>query len=418
MAKTGSGIEIRPNSIRMKFILNGVTVKPTFTLNGAPLDPTLARNRKHAEAMAIKIRQRVAAGNFKWADFFPDSPQAKAEAVVPLTFGQAAAVWVKSKGDICPATWDQYNNGVKLWGRIIGNDANIDELTYQRLAALIGEHKWASPKSKKNYLIPLRGVFDFHYAGQRAAANPMAGIRNPKNAVKKQPDPLTPQERTLILADMDKHYDPRIVAYFKFAFFTGMRPQEMIALQWGDVDLVSNTVRIRRVRTFRGSEREGSKTHAERDVDLMPGALQALKMMERYTLLKRDDDGESVDIFENPVTGLPFHDERSQREHYWYPCLARLRMRKRRPYCTRHTYASTALGAGVAPGYIAHQMGHANTKMLHEVYARWIVGADQNSARDMMAALSAEAIQPVNQMGNGYAVQPGETRSGHLRAVE
>lgn len=55
-------------------------------------------------------------------------------------------------------------------------------------------------------------------------------------------------------------------------WWSGMRPEEMIALRWSDNDLASGVARIQRVRTFQGSEREGSKTHAERDVDLVGAA--------------------------------------------------------------------------------------------------------------------------------------------------
>jgi len=208
----------------------------------------------------------------------------------------------------------------------------------------------------------------------------MPGIRNLK-VVKKLPDPLTAPERDAVLAQMEKHYDPRIVAYFRFAFYTGLRPEELIALRWEDVDEASGIVRVQRVRTFRGAERDGSKTHAERDVELVPEALTALKAMKPYTAMKRDDEGEPVDIFENPVTGRHWHDERSQRDHYWKPTLKRLKIRARRCYATRHTFATVALMGGVNPAYIAAQLGHASPKTTFDKYARWINGADAGSAR-------------------------------------
>lgn len=44
-------------------------------------------------------------------------------------------------------------------------------------------------------------------------------------------------------------------------FFTGLRPEEAIAVRWSDVDLRTETIRIQRVRTFKGSERKGTKTN-------------------------------------------------------------------------------------------------------------------------------------------------------------
>jgi integrase len=92
------------------------------------------------------------------------------------------------------------------------------------------------------------------------------------------------------------------------------------------------------------------------------------------------------EIFENPVTHKPWHDDRSQRDHYWQPALKRLGIRMRRPYQTRHTYATTALMAGVNPSYISRQMGHRSPKMLFSVYAKWIDTADRGREKAKMEA--------------------------------
>lgn len=101
--------------------------------------------------------------------------------------------------------------------------------------------------------------------------------------------------------------------------------------------------------------------------------------------MKRSEDGESsAEIFNNPVTGKAWHDERSQRDHYWKPALKRQGIRIRWAYQTRHTYATTALMCGVDPAYIARQMGHANAKMLFTVYAKWIDAADRGREKAKM----------------------------------
>jgi integrase len=213
----------------------------------------------------------------------------------------------------------------------------------------------------------------------------MIGIQNLKT-VKKLPDPLSAAERDLILVDMRERYDIRIYTYFLFMFYTGMRPEEAIALRWGDWDQNDQTIRIQRVRTFKGSERDGSKTGAVRDVDLVPQAIEALKIMAPFTKMK------CADIFENPRTATPWHDERSQRLYYWHPTLKRLGIRERRCYATRATYATVALMSGkVNPAYISGQLGHTDAKMLFEKYAKWVNGADKGVQRRAMDA----AMMPV-----------------------
>jgi hypothetical protein len=61
---------------------------------------------------------------------------------------------------------------------------------------------------------------------------------------------------------------------------------------------------------------------------------------------------------ENPNTGEPWHDERSQRDTFWAPTLKGLGIRSRRAYATLATYRSAALAARVPPGDVVQQAGH------------------------------------------------------------
>jgi integrase len=379
------GVEVRPTSIRLFFVdANGEHCRETLKVAGKPLKPTAA-NIAHARRVADRIRRDVELGTFNLAEHFPHSKRA-AEARA-LSFGALADNWLDSKGHLADATRNQYQNAIAFWKELLGEGSPIERFTHDYLAKKIGSYPWASAKLRNNYLIALRGAVGLHFHGRRALDNPMGGITN-QRTVKRLPDPLTLEERDMILADMSIHYDPRVCAYFTFAFFTGMRPEELIALRWEDIDWRSAVARVERVRTFKGSERDGTKTGTGRDVDLVPPAIAALKVMKAYTFLKRDDDDREVDIFENPFTGRAWHDERSQRDHYWTPTLKRLGIRHRRAYCTRHTYCTAALMAGIKPAYIASQAGHS-VKMLLDTYARWIPGADAGSEKQRLALAMA-----------------------------
>lgn len=194
------------------------------------------------------------------------------------------------------------------------------------------------------------------------------------------PDPLSIGEMERIMGEMSERYDPRVHAYFEFAFLTGMRPEELIALRWGDVDWNHETVRVERART--AGEEKALKTYNARDVDLVARAVAALQTMKPWAFM----GGQDAAIFQNPETNRAWHDELSQCDHYWAPILRRLGIRRRRAYQTRHTYAANALAAGVNPAYIARQMGHKNAKMLFSVYAKWIDGADRGREKAKLEA--------------------------------
>ncbi|GAK83167.1 phage integrase [Vibrio ponticus] len=85
---------------------------------------------------------------------------------------------------------------------------------------------------------------------------------------------------------------------------------------------------------------------------------------------QRNVTGEGEFVFCNSK-GNPF-DKRNIRERIWKPALVKLGMSYRRPYETRHTAATLWLAAGESPEWIAKQMGHTTTKMLFEVYSRFI----------------------------------------------
>ena len=371
--RKGSGIEIRESAIRVSFTWRGMRCRET--LNMKPTAP----NIKFAERMVNDIKRRIELGNFVYGEFFPESPNAEKLEVPVRTFKQMCDMWLLTKGRLAAATLSQYDNALKFWQQKFGADIGIETLTYGKVAAVVGSQPWPSAKLCNNYLIPLRGVFTLAGREMNDLVNPMQGIENGKHQ-KAVPDPLTTDEMEWILRHMAEHYDPRIVNYFEFAFMTGMRPEELIALRWGDIDWNHGTIRVERARTFKG-QLKSLKTSEIRDVDLVERAIAVLNEQKRFTYLKTED------IFENPVTGAPWHDDRSQRDHYWKPTLKRLGIRARRAYQTRHTYATTALMAGVNPTYISRQMGHANAKMLFTVYAKWIDSADRGREKAKMEAV-------------------------------
>lgn len=388
MGRKGYGIEMRDASIRITFQLDGIEYRERITIDGKPLAPTVA-NKKVAERMARDIRDDIRLGLFTWAKWFPDSPRAKAAATDEAdTLGALLDLFIKSCGTLKPSTRDQYETAARFWKRLLGEHTKVKKLTHKKLKAELGGYPWPSAKTHNNYLIVLRGALALEYNGPASVNNPLIGIENMKQ-MKRLPDPFTVAERDTILADMAEHYDERVHAYFVWQFYTGMRPEETIALRWSDVDFKAQTVKVRRVRTFRGSESDDTKTFVEREVDLMPPALAALHTMKPHTFMGRADRGKdedtAQDIFQNPITGRPWHDERAQRDTYFRPCLKRLGIRWRRAYNARHTFATAALMAGVAPGYVAHQLGHS-PKMLHDKYAKWIPGNDGGAAREMLRA--------------------------------
>lgn len=378
--RQGSGVDAPGTHIRVRFTWNARQY--CETLDKKPTPP----NIKYAERLTRDIKERITAGSFRYADFFPDSPHARQGVSASGTLKDLGELWLKTKGRKAAATRSQYANALKFWYKQLGADKPMRTFSHGELSAFIGAHPWKGPRLCNNYLIALRGAFWLAKKDKHIADNPMEGILNMEKPTK-LPDPLSGDEAEKILLYMLEHYHEQVFNYFEFAFQTGMRPEEIIALRYSDIDWSRKTARVERARTFRGTVKD-VKNHEERDVDLSPRALATLTRQKKFTRLGAETK-ESDDIFHNPVTGKPWHDERSQREHYWNPALLRSGVRRRRAYATRHTYATRLIMAGFKPPYVAAQMGHT-VAVLFSTYFKWINDADKGEqAEKLGAALGA-----------------------------
>lgn len=90
--------------------------------------------------------------------------------------------------------------------------------------------------------------------------------------------------------------------------------------------------------------------------------------------------------------GQPWTDERAYRRSFWEPTLKRLGIRYRRPYNTRHTYATMMLMAGMTPAFCAKQLGHS-IEMFLATYSKWLDGQQNDlEMRRLEAAIGAHPL--------------------------
>lgn len=393
--RKGSGVEVRGDSMRVTFTLaSGERCRETLDEKATP------PNLKYAERLVREIKAKIESGAFVYATYFPKSPRAEVTTANTLrTFGPR---WLEAKGgEVGNNTRTQYLNAFNVWcefadpdlfdGRPLG-DIPFVEIHETDLKALIAMREWPSARLKNNYLIPLRGIFESACA-KLGIPNPMAEVKNARRQ-KKRPDPFNAQQADQILSYMARTFDPRVWAYFNWQFATGMRPQETIALPRDNLD--GRAAHVEVVRTG-GENKDHTKTHFSRIVELNDRAMQSVEIMAHYWR-----DGDHGLVFERPEwrpgskggkpqASGPWNDARSQNDTYWKPTLKALGIRYRAPYKTRHTYATIGLMNRVAAAWLADQLGH-DVKEFFATYARWINGA-ANSAemQKMNAAMPANS---------------------------
>jgi integrase len=183
-----------------------------------------------------------------------------------------------------------------------------------------------------------------------------------------------------------EHYDPQVGHYFVFMFETGLRPSEAIALEWGDVDFGSRTIRISRAIVAHAEK--GTKTDRARNVDLTEKALQTLIAQKQYSFFSQDQK-----IFQNPNTGHGWASSKRQSELYWRPALKALGIRHRPAYNCRHSFACWQLTDGLPVGYVAQQLGHSSITTTLQHYGKWMQSSNSEmlERRNHLAKKKAEA---------------------------
>lgn len=356
----------------MTFTYRGVRCRETVRITPTPA------NVRHVDRWRATILHEIALGTFDYAKHFPESQkvrQFKPGAATTLT--TALESWLSAaRKTTAFSTWQDYANTVRNHLVPSLGALRLTEATTGLIKDWMGTLD-CGPKRTNNMLIPLRGVFADAYADGLIERDPMARIRNLRRTRAPEPDPFSPSEIMAIL----EHCDGQVRHYWQFAFATGLRTGEQIALQWGDVDWLSGFVRIRRS-VVRGQARDGTKTESGvRDVKLLPMALAALQAQKPHTFLA---DGA---IFHNPRHSAPWTGPKALSKGAWAVVLRRAKVRYRNLYQTRHTYASTLLTAGEDPMWVAQQMGHKDWGMIRKIYGRWIPELRPEAGNKAAAAL-------------------------------
>lgn len=370
------GVVAREASIRIWFMLRGKRQWETLSM------PPTPANMKHASRLREEVRQRIALGAFDYRQFFPDSKTAKEiddeeAADGGPTFREQAEKWLNAVGgELASSTLYGYRKMLRSHVYPVIGDMKIKEIVYSDLAKLLSDVEWGSMKSRNNTATVIRRPFDLAYVDGVIDKNPADRLRNVK-AQKEPPDPFSLDEVNRIIAAMLDR-DPAYANYFEFAFFTGMRTSELLALRWSDIDWNLGVARVSRAKV--DGEEKGTKTARARDIELNSRAIAALNRQKLLSYLAGDE------VFINPNTGKGIA-KLNIVHPPWRRAAKATGIRYRNPYQTRHTFATLNLMAGANPMWVSRQMGHTSMKMLLEVYSRWIDMADRSREKSKLESV-------------------------------
>ncbi|AVG17071.1 site-specific integrase [Chromobacterium vaccinii] len=357
---------VRPASkstIEIDFYYAGERCKERIKLQPTPAN--MKRAAQHRAAILLAIDQ----GTFDYATTFPNSKRANALARAVTSKMLACdyiVAWLEKKAlTIKSSTMSGYRKIVygHLIG-ILGNDVLAD-LNRGGIREKL-EKTNCSNKTLANIQSVLRTALNDALEDGLIQSNPVADWTYRKLEPPKMDDdidPFTSEEQTRIL----NACEGQARNFIQFAFWTGLRTSELVALDWSDVDWKRRVIRVNKARTQKAVSAEDTKTRAgRREVKLLAPALSALLDQKQFTYTQW------AEIFQNPNTGERWTGDQPIRKTMWQHALKRAKVRYRYPYQTRHTYASMMLSAGEHPMWVAKQMGHADWGMIRRTYGRWI----------------------------------------------
>lgn len=391
-------IRVRPdsNALYFDFRYRGQRCREQTTLSDT------AANRARLNTVLRKIEKEIKEGSFSYRSYFPASskgdlfesprPQVTEPTVAEI---QAAAVQAVAtmRGTHTPVAvpvgthplfpefadrwyagkeveW-MYSTQVKVSdilrkhlvprfkGRRVGDISKEDILNFRtHLAKDSRDGKGLSPARINGILNILHQILE-DAADRYKFTTPFHGIK-PLRVKKTDVDPLSLTEVTKFLGAVPTAHRP----YYKVAIFTALRPSEQNGLTWANIDFERMQILVRKAYVY--GKMDVPKTDgSERTIDMSSLVADALREQKALT---KDIDSDYVFCQNN---GEPIN-YRNMANRVWHPTLKATKLRRRKPYQTRHTAATLWLAAGESPEWIARQMGHTSTKMLFGIYSRFI----------------------------------------------
>ncbi|MGH3011143.1 MAG: tyrosine-type recombinase/integrase [Gaiellaceae bacterium] len=226
---------------------------------------------------------------------------------------------------------------------------------------------WRStlPALSAHYIFrTFRQVLEYAVAMGVLDANPASRIRNSRAAGERR-EMLgfeTWEQVDAIAAEMD----PRFAAIPVVLVGTGLRPEELFALERRDVDLEAGVLSVERVYTQRVLKEPKKSSRQRRRVPLRARVCDALR-----SLPPRLD---TPLLF--PAARGGYIDLEKFRYRQWTPALRAAGIEHRRVYDSRHTFASWAIAGGVQLFYLAHIMG-TSVSMIDHTYGHLLPDSEE-----------------------------------------
>lgn len=266
-----------------------------------------------------------------------------------------------------------FNNHIKVhFGKHILNQITPLELELWQQNLL----KRYKPSTVTKYRSILFSMFDKALQNDLIKFNPLSRVKSP-NSIKKRIKTLTQKEDENINPFNSKEIHKilsNITGNLYYVIFfmvhTGIRPGELIALTWDDIDYAKKRITVEKT-TVNGKVGDVKTQSSVRYIDMLPQLENMLKELEKET-------GNYTNLFISHFK-KPFysHDIINLR---FKELLKKINIKERSLYNLRHTFASQMISNvnnGIDILWVSKMLGHKDLSITLQVYAKYIKEDDE-----------------------------------------
>jgi integrase len=225
--------------------------------------------------------------------------------IAPPTFGDVISRYEQEEMPQRYSTGSAYKSNIKNHIRPRWADTPLNAVKPMAVEDWLRELKLAQ-KTKGNIRSLMHTIFECAERWELVEKNPINLVRV-KGASKRQKTPrvLTPEQFCLLPPLIAEPYRTQVW----IAGCLGLRPSEIMGLQWGDFDFEDMTLLIQRS-IVHGREGE-VKTEYSRDYVPLDSALVGILLEHRRRYYQTPEGW----LFANPTTGRPYHQDTIQQNH-------------------------------------------------------------------------------------------------------
>jgi integrase len=291
-------------------------------------------------------------GRWRWLGTFNTKKEARTaeEAAAPSRSSWGVTVdafcerWLTDYARAAPSTRSSYRYALEPFRKEFGKRRLV---SIERPEA----QRWATRAPYFQYRT-VRTMYADALRDGLASANPFSALRIPVPEGRRRITALTESE-VKALADKaleayDEYFGPTVRALVLTAGFVGLRPGELAALDWSDVDLHRSRIHVRRALDANGNMR-APKNGEPRIVVLPPAARDALASLDRQL--------DEPAVFLTP-RGRRF--AKGAIHRYFSVVRAAFGRPNLDFYELRHACATLLLERGLSPEDVAIQLGHTD----------------------------------------------------------